>query len=196
MPSVSRFAAVKARRRRARWKAASARPPEVLPAGARREAAEPCLDITELGHAALIGGPLGVGEVEVQGDGVEGGEETPGEIADRELVGRRPDEVQETTDGRLCARRSRREAEARRGGRHLERLVAHPAAEVVYLVDHEEIEAVPETLHAPVRALEGRNRHRSDLIGDVAEAAEGDGVGAPYLHEPLLQQHARGNQAE
>jgi hypothetical protein len=46
-------------------------------------------------YAALIRCPLGVGEIEMQGDGVECGEESPSAIADRDLVDSRPDDVEE-----------------------------------------------------------------------------------------------------
>src|SRR5207245_4309933 len=96
----------------------------------------------EDGHPTFVRLPLCGGQVEVQGDSVEVAEEATDEITDRELVCGRADELDQALRGHLVVRRGGREPKPSIRGRHLEGLVPKAAAEVVCLVDHEQIEAI------------------------------------------------------
>src|SRR5439155_26475473 len=68
-------------------------PREILPARDGCHAPELRMHAPERRHPALVRLPLGSREVEVQRDDVEAGEEAPGEVTDRELVGGRAHEL-------------------------------------------------------------------------------------------------------
>ncbi len=80
--------------------------------------------------------------------------------------------------------------------RHLERLVTDPAAEVMRLVDDEQVEPVAEPVHVPVGALERRDGHRRELAHAVAVAADRPAVGLLQLAPPLVEEHPGGHEAE
>src|SRR2546425_2663811 len=174
----------------------SRRPREILPARAGCHAPELRMHGPERGHPALVDLPLGSGQVEVQGDDLEAGEEAPGEVTDRELVGDRADEVDQPLRDRPVARRSRRESQPGSGDRHLEGLVAKATAKVVRLVDHEEVEAVAEPVHVSVGTLEGGDGQRGELVGAVAVAADGTCIRALDVMQPLREQDSCRNEAQ
>jgi hypothetical protein len=64
---------------------------------------------------------------------------------------------------------SRREAEAAAGNRHREQFVANSEPEVVHLVDHQEVEPVPDSRHGSVRALERSDGHVAEVAAAVAQ---------------------------
>ena len=120
----------------------------------------------------------------------------PGQIRDRELEDRRPDQLGEAGHGGRVTWRSSREAEASDGQRHLEGLVAQATAEVVDLVDDQEVEAIAEQVHVPVGALEGGDGQRRHLVDAVAVAADRVLVDRTDLAKPLLEQHPRRDEAQ
>ena len=124
------------------------------------------------------------------------GEEAPGEVTDRELVGDRADELDQPLRDRRVARGGRRESQPGGCDRHLEGLVAQATAKVVRLVDHEEIEAVAEPVHVPVGTLEGGDGQRGELVSAIAVAADGTRIGAADVMEPLREQDPRRDEAQ
>src|SRR3989441_5031319 len=174
----------------------SRRPREILPARAGYHAPELRKNGTERRHPALVRLPLGSRQVEVQGDDVEAGEEGTGEVTDRELIGSRANELDQPLRDRGIARRGRRESQPGGCDRHLEGLIARATAEVVRLVDHEEVEAVAEPGHVPVGALEGGDGQRGELAGAVAIAADGTCVRALDVMQPLREQDSCRNEAQ
>src|SRR5437870_1801596 len=117
------------------------RPREILPGRAGCHAPELRMHGTERRHPALVRLPLGSGQVEVQGDHVEAGEEGTGKVADRELVCGRANELDQPLRDRGIARRGRRESQPGGCDRHLEGLIAQATATVVRLVDPDDVEA-------------------------------------------------------
>src|SRR5438093_1943133 len=172
------------------------RPREVLPARAGCHAPELRMHLTERRHPAFVRLPLGSRQVEMQGDDVEAGEEGTRKVADRELVGGRANEFDQPRRDRGIARRGRRESQPGGCDRHLQGLVAQATAEVVRLVDHEEIEAVAEPVHVPVGTLEGGNGQRGELVGAVAVAADGTCIRALDVMQPLREQDSCRNEAQ
>src|SRR6266566_2287101 len=172
------------------------RPREILPARAGCHASELRMHGTERRHPALVRLPLSSRQVEVQGDDVEAGEEGTGKVTDRELVGGRANELDQPLRDRGIARRGRRESQPGGCDRHLEGLVAQATAEVVRLVDHEEVEAVAEPVHVPVGALEGGDGQRGELAGAVAIAADGTCIRALDVMQPLREQDSCRNEAQ
>src|SRR5436190_2179261 len=72
------------------------RPREVLPARAGCHAPELRMHLTERRHPAFVRLPLGSRQVEMQGDDVEAGEEGTRKVTDRELVGGRANEFDQS----------------------------------------------------------------------------------------------------
>src|SRR5439155_27093744 len=147
-------------------------------------------------HVALVGGTLAWRQLEPQRDHVEVGEEAAGEVADRELVDDGANELVQAGDGGRLPCGRRREAEPGAGDRHLERLVAQVAAEVVYLVDDQQLEAVAKPAHPAVGALERRQGDRTQLSPSVTEATDGARIGVGDRSFPLLEESARRDEAE
>src|SRR5437867_1393580 len=172
------------------------RPREVFPARAGCHAPELRMHGTERRHPAFVRLPLGSRQVEMQGDDVEAGEEGTRKVTDRELVGGRANEFDQPLRDRGIARRGRRESQPGGCDRHLQGLVAQATAEVVRLVDHEEIEAVAEPVHVPVGTLEGGNGQRGELVGAVAVAADGTCIRALDVMQPLREQDSCRNEAQ
>ena len=81
-----------------------------------------------------------------------------------------------------------RQTEASVSDRHLEGLIAKSAAEVVNLVDDEEIEAISELVHVPVRALERGNRQGRPPAHAVAITPDWAPVQGPDFPKPLIEQ--------
>ena len=125
----------------------------------------------------------------MQRDRVEAGEEPPGQVGYGELEDGRPHELGETGHRAGIAWRRGRETEAGLRDRHLEGLIPKTTAEVMDLIDDEEIEAIPELVHVPKCALEGRNRQRRSLAHAVAIAPDGTAVHAADLPNPLIEQN-------
>ena len=67
---------------------------------------------------------------------------------------------------------------------------------MVDLVDDQEIEAMPEQVHVPVGALERGDHQRRHLVYAVAIAAHRVLVDSPDLAKPLIEQHARRDEAQ
>ncbi len=145
---------------------------ELGPGRSRHGTPEACLDDAELRDVLLVGTSLVGRELEPDHEEIEAREERPGEVADSELVDSGAEQLDETGRRRPVARRSGAEPEARWRERHLERLVADVGAEVVGLVDHEQVEAVADLGHAAPGALEGGDRDRREFVGAVAVAAD------------------------
>jgi hypothetical protein len=146
---------------------------EVHPARLRRHATEVRVGAREHPSQARVGGTLLGREVQVQRDDVEAGEEPAGEVGDGELEDGRSHELGESGRSAGVARGCRRETEASARHGHLEGLVARATAEVMHLVDDEEMEAIAELVHVPVDALEGGDRQRRQLPHAVAVAPDG-----------------------
>src|SRR4051812_23156818 len=107
----------------------------------------------------------------MQRDSVESRQKASGQIADRKLERRWPDQLREARCRRLLARWGRAQTHACRGDRHLERFVATARPEVVGFIDDEEAEAVAEVRHVAIRALERRDRDGFEPARAVAEYA-------------------------
>ncbi len=67
---------------------------------------------------------------------------------------------------------------------------------VVLVVPDQQFKSIPDPRHLPVGALVGGHRDRSKLVDAIAEAADGVLVHRADLAEPLVEQHARRNQAQ
>jgi len=65
------------------------------------------------------------------------------------------------------------------------------ASEVVNLVDDEEIEAIPELAHVPIRALEGGHGEWPQLAHTVAIATDNAPIEGADLAEPLMEEDPR-----
>lgn len=164
-------------------------PGEVYPGGLRGPLTELLVGSIEHRTQAGVRGALLRREIEVHGDGVETREKAPGEIADSEFKDGRSDEVGEASRGTGGARGRCRETETGSRDRHLEGLVSEATAEVVDLIDDQEVEAVSELIHVPIRALEGGHRQRCRLTDAVTVAADWLPVHGADLPRPLIEQH-------
>src|SRR5438093_1133253 len=109
--------------------------------------AEVRLDPVEHCSQTHVRGAFRWSEIQVQRDRVEAGEEPAGQVGYGELENGRPHELGETGHRAGIAWRRCRETEAGLRDRHLESLIAKATAEVMNLVDDEEIEAIPELVH-------------------------------------------------
>ncbi len=64
------------------------------------------------------------------------------------------------------------------------------------LVDDQEVEAVPEVGHVPIRALEGGHRQRVELAHAVAIAPDGAAMQPVDLPQPLIEQDTSRDQTQ
>jgi len=132
-------------------------------------------------------------EVQVQRDRIEAGKKSAREISDSELEDGRSEELGEAGrhTGVACGCCGKTEASVR--DRHLESLIAKTTAEVVNFIDDDELEAVPELIHVPVRTLERGDRQRRPPAYAIAIAPDRAPVQSPDLSEPLIEQDPRRN---
>jgi hypothetical protein len=135
-------------------------------------------------------------EVQVQRDRIEAGKKSPREIGDGQLEDGRSDELGEAGRHTGVARGCRGETEAGTSDRHLEGLIAKSITKVVNFIDDDEVDATPELIHVPVRALEGGDRQRRSPPHAIAIAADRTPVVRPDLPEPLIEQDPRRHQAQ
>jgi hypothetical protein len=138
-----------------------------------------------------VSGTLGAGQIQVEDDRSEFSEKPPGQVPDRQFVDGRPDQFRKPGSGGRVARRSGGQAQAGTRDRHLQRLVAEAAAEVMDLVDDQETEVGSEVVHVAVGTFVGGHSHWRHVAPPVAMAAGRMGIDGRDLAAPLLEQDAR-----
>ncbi|HET8539746.1 MAG TPA: hypothetical protein VFL83_07725 [Anaeromyxobacter sp.] len=146
-------------------------------------------------HGALPGGSLDGVEIEAQRHQLERREVPPSEVSDGELEHGGADELRDP----LCCRSIRRrrgQPQSLGSGTEIESLVPDTAAEVVYLVDDQQVEPVAEPVHLAPPALERRDRDRLDAALTVAETTNRAAEGGGDLAYPLREKDARWHQRE
>src|SRR5262249_15246774 len=143
---------------------------ELLPGAIRMHLAELAVHLGKNAIVGLVTRTLFGVEPEAHDDQLEVREPRPREIGDGLTVSHGGDEpVHAASCFRLVWRRG--ESEPLFRDRHLERLVPHAEAEVMDLVDYEQVELTTESRHVPISTLERRDGDRLDALLAVSETA-------------------------
>jgi len=168
---------------------------EFRPTGVRINGAKAAQDFAKGCHECLVFGAFCCGQIEVQDDGVEGGQEFAREIVDTQLVDRGADQLGEA---RGCLTLGWCGGQSQTHGRnaHVQGFVALTRAEVVGLVDDQKLKTVAELAHVAPAALKGGHGNGLDLMLAVAQSAGREPSAFMDGARPLIEEHARGHQAQ
>ena len=169
---------------------------EVRPGRLRERLAECRVGGREQPMEIRVVDSLLVGQVHVEGDHIEARQEPTGQVADREFVDGRPDEVRQASRVGWVPGRRRGQAESGARKRHLQRLIAEAASEVMDLVDDQEAEAGSDAVHVSIGTFVRGDRDGRHLAAPLPVAADLVRIHGRDLLTPLLEEHTGGDQAE